>query len=149
MARGDRREPIFLNVADRGDFVSLLGEVCQRHGLPVHAWVLLGNHYHLLLETPQPNLVSGMSLLQQTYTLRFNRRHPQSGHLFGGRYKAECVEGGLEVPDQRARRERSRARDRSDYFTIVADEVPHYRASAIARRFCFLSCARPARLVPP
>ena len=123
MARGDRREPIFLNVADREDFVGLLGEVCQRHGWRVHAWVLMGNHYHLLLETPQPNLVSGMSQLQQTYTQRFNRRHRQSGHLFGGRYKAVLVEVDLEGPDQRARLERSRVRERSDYFTIVADYI--------------------------
>jgi hypothetical protein len=54
----------------------------------VHAFVLMGNHYHLLIETPEPNLVVGMQWLQGTYTKRFNVRHKEWGHLFQGRYKA-------------------------------------------------------------
>jgi putative transposase len=57
----------------------------------VHAWVLMTNHYHLLVETPQPNLVAGMRWFPTTYTVRFNRRHRLSGHLFQGRYKAVVV----------------------------------------------------------
>ena len=61
-------------------------------GWRVHAWVLMGNHYHLLIETPEPNLVAGMKWLQNTYTRRFNIRHRLWGRLFGDRYKAVPVE---------------------------------------------------------
>jgi len=60
MARGNRRENIFLDDEDRGFFLRTLGEACERTGWRVHAWVLMSNHYHLLLETPEPNLVEGM-----------------------------------------------------------------------------------------
>ncbi len=69
-----------------------LAEVCERSGFRVHSYVLMGNHYHLLLETPDPNLVAGMKWFQGTYTQRFNARHRQTGHLFQGRYKAVPVE---------------------------------------------------------
>lgn len=72
MARGNRRERIFREEADRGFFCQTLGEACARTGWKVHAWVLMGNHYHLMLETPEPNLVAGMQWLQNTYTRRFN-----------------------------------------------------------------------------
>ena len=101
MARGDRREAIFGDDVDREGFVSALGEVCARTGWRLHAWVLMSNHYHALLETPQPNLVAGMQWLQTTYTMRFNRRHRLSGHLFGGRYKAVLVEDGNPAPTAR------------------------------------------------
>ena len=58
--RGDRREPIFKDDADRRRFLETLGEVCQRTGWRIHAYVLMTNHYHFLLETPQANLVAGM-----------------------------------------------------------------------------------------
>ena len=86
--RGDRREAIFLDDADREGFLATLGEACQRTGWRVHAWVLMRNHYRLLVETPQANLVVGMRWFQTTWTVRFNRRHRLSGHLFQGRYKA-------------------------------------------------------------
>ena len=89
--RGDRREPIFRDERDREIFLTTLGQVCERTGWRVHAWVLMTNHYHLLVETPQPNLVAGMRWFQTTYTVRFNRRHRLSGHLFQGRYKAVVV----------------------------------------------------------
>ncbi len=69
-----------------------LGETCKRTGWRIHAYVLMGNHYHLLLETMEPNLVVGMHWLQGTYTARFNSRHREYGHLFQGRYKAALVE---------------------------------------------------------
>jgi len=92
--RGDRREAIFRDDIDRRAFVVTLGEVCGRTGWRVHAFVLMTNHYHLLVETPQPNLVAGMRWFQTTYTVRFNRRHRLSGHLFQGRYKAVVVDPG-------------------------------------------------------
>ncbi len=93
MNRGDRREPIFKDDADRQRFVDTLGEACAKTGWRVHAYVLMPNHFHLVVETPQPNLVAGMKWLLGTYTSRFNRRHKLFGHLFSGRYKSLIVDG--------------------------------------------------------
>ncbi len=60
MARGNRRGPIFLDDDDRRFFLACLSEVCERTGWCVHGWVLMGNHYHLFIETPEANLVEGM-----------------------------------------------------------------------------------------
>ena len=92
MSRGDRREAIFLEQADRQAFVRLLRAACLKTGWQVHAYCLMTNHFHLVLETPQPNLALGMRWLLGTYTQAFNRRHRQWGHLFGGRYKAQLVD---------------------------------------------------------
>jgi len=92
LCRGDRREAIFHDDADRELFLWTLGAMCQRSGMRLHSYVLMSNHYHLLLETPQPNLSAGMKWFQGTYTQRFNARHRQSGHLFQGRYQAIPVE---------------------------------------------------------
>lgn len=93
MARGNRRENIYLDDDDRRFFLKTLAEACGMTGWRVHAWVLMGNHYHGLIETPEANLVAGMQWLQNTYTRRFNIRHRQWGRLFGDRYKAVLVEG--------------------------------------------------------
>ena len=93
MARGNRRERIFYDEADRRVFVQTLGEACERTGWRVHAWVLMRNHYHLMLETPEANLVEGMKWLQNTYTRRLNTRHRLWGRLFADRYKAVLTEG--------------------------------------------------------
>jgi putative transposase len=74
-------------------FLSTLEEVCQQTGWRIHAYVLMGNHYHLLLETPEANLVAGMKWFQGTYTQRFNAMFRCRGHLFQGRYKALPIEG--------------------------------------------------------
>lgn len=93
MNRGDRREPIFGDDTDRQCFVETLGEVCAKTGWQVHAYVLMPNHFHLVVETPQPNLVAGMKWFLGAYTGRFNRRHKWFGHLFAGRYKSLIVDG--------------------------------------------------------
>ena len=93
MNRGDRREPIFLDDTDRQRFVQTLGEACGRSGWQVHAYCLMPNHFHLVVETPQPTLVAGMKWFLGTYTGRFNRRHKLFGHLFSGRYKSLIVDG--------------------------------------------------------
>ena len=92
MCRGDRQESIFRDGADRDRFLETLRECCGRTGWRIHAYVLMGNHYHLLLETPEPNLVAGMRWFQGTYTARYNARHRECGHLFQGRYKALPVD---------------------------------------------------------
>ena len=94
MARGNRRQTIFRDGEDRHFFLKALGEACERTGWRVHAWVLMDNHYHLHVETPEPNLVDGMKWLQNTYTRRFNTRHREWGRLFGDRYKAIPIERG-------------------------------------------------------
>lgn len=94
MCRGDRREKIFFEDEDRRLFLKTLGQVCERSGWWIHAYVLMPNHYHLLLETPEANLVAGMRWFQGTFTSRMNARHRLSGHLFQGRYKALLVDPG-------------------------------------------------------
>lgn len=93
MSRGDRREDIFLDDVDRHDFIKTLAEACLKANWQVHAYCLMRNHYHLILETPDANLVAGMAWLQSTYTIRLNHRHKLFGHVFSGRYKAQMVEG--------------------------------------------------------
>jgi len=93
MARGNRREPIYRDDDDRRFFLKTFAEACEMTGWRVHAWVLMSNHYHLLIQTPEANLVAGMKWLQNTYTRRFNIRHRLWGRLFGDRYKAVLVEG--------------------------------------------------------
>ena len=97
MARGNRREKIFVDDKDREIFLKTLGEVCGMTGWEVHAWVLMTNHYHFVIRTPEANLVEGMKWLQNTFTRRFNGRHKQWGRLFGDRYKSVLVEGAEEV----------------------------------------------------
>lgn len=92
MARGNRREPIFLDEEDRPYFLKTFAEACTMTGWRAHAWVLMSNHYHLLIETPSANLVEGMTWLQNAYTRRFNTRHQLWGRLFGDRYKAVVVQ---------------------------------------------------------
>jgi putative transposase len=88
MCRGDHREAIFRGDEDRRLFLETLGQACERTGWRIHGYVLMPNHYHLLLEAPSGGLVAGMRWFQTTYTARFNARHRLCGHLFQGRYKA-------------------------------------------------------------
>lgn len=92
MSRGDRREAIFADDQDRAQFLRTLGEACAKTGWQVHAYCLMSNHFHAVVETPQPNLAAGMRWLLGTYTQRFNGRHQHWGHLFGGRYKAQLID---------------------------------------------------------
>ncbi len=93
MNRGDRREMIFREDADRELFLETLGQACAKTGWQVHAYCLMSNHFHLVMETPQANLVAGMKWFLGAYTGRFNRKHKLFGHLFSGRYKALVVDG--------------------------------------------------------
>ncbi len=91
-SRGDRREDIFESDDDFQMFLEVLGEVCERFNWVCHAYCLMTNHYHLLIETPDGNLSKGMRQLNGVYTQKFNRAHNRVGHVFQGRYKGILVE---------------------------------------------------------
>ena len=91
-SRGDRQEDIYEDDTDRKEFLSILGEVCDRHNWVCHAYCLMSNHYHLLIETPDGNLSKGMRQLNGVYTQYFNRKHFRVGHVFQGRYKAVLID---------------------------------------------------------
>ncbi|HQS58262.1 MAG: hypothetical protein B7Y56_04850 [Gallionellales bacterium 35-53-114] len=90
--RGNEGADIFVDDQDRQLFLTVLGEVVSRSGWIVHAYVLMNNHYHILLETPNSNLSRGMRQLNGVYTQRFNSLHGSTGRVFQGRFKAVLVE---------------------------------------------------------
>lgn len=91
-SRGDRQEDIFMSDADRLSWLGLFGQVCQRFNWVCHGWCQMSNHYHIVLETPEPNLSQGMRQLNGVYTQYVNRTHRRVGHVFQGRYKAILVD---------------------------------------------------------
>ena len=93
MSRGNRREDVFFDDIDRQDFLKTLAEACVKADFVVHAYCLMSNHFHLVVETPNGNLVAGMRWLLSSYTLRLNHRRKLTGHVFSGRYKAILVDG--------------------------------------------------------
>jgi putative transposase len=96
LARGNNRQNIYKNDEDRKRFLATIGEVCDQTGWIIHSYVMMRNHYHLLVETPEANLVAGMKWFQGTYTQRFNAANRRSGHLYQGRYKALIVDPDAE-----------------------------------------------------
>jgi REP element-mobilizing transposase RayT len=91
-ARGDRREDIFEDDEDRQVFLAILEQVITQFNWICHAWCLMDNHYHLLIQTADGNLSKGMRQLNGVYTQASNRRHKRVGHLFQGRFKAILVD---------------------------------------------------------
>lgn len=91
-SRGDRREDIFEDDDERLTFLKVLAEVVERYNWLCHAYCLMSNHYHLVVETPDGNLSKGMRQLNGMYTQASNRRHKQVGHLFQGRFKGILVD---------------------------------------------------------
>jgi putative transposase len=91
-SRGDRREPIVEDDADRLTFFTVLAEVIERFNWLCHAYCLMTNHYHVVVQTPDGNLSPGMRQLNGMYTQATNRRHRRTGHLFQGRFKAILVD---------------------------------------------------------
>jgi len=91
-SRGNARQPIFLDDRDRFFFLDRLGEVVRSRSWHCHSYCLMPNHYHLLVETPEPNLSSGKRCLNGRYSQRFNRRHERVGHVLQGRFHAVVVE---------------------------------------------------------
>ena len=91
-SRGNARQKVFFSDEDRQLFLDTLAQVVSRYGWICHAYCLMANHYHLLVETPKANLSIGMRQLNGIYTQSFNRQHKRVGHLFQGRFKAILVE---------------------------------------------------------
>jgi len=91
-SRGNAKADIYKNTKDRQKFLSLLNIVCNRFSWYCHAYCLMDNHYHLLVETNNPTLSKGMKYLNGTYTQIFNQEHKRVGHIYQGRYKVILVE---------------------------------------------------------
>ncbi len=91
-SRGDRREDIYLDDDDRLQWLEIFGQVCKRFNWKCHAYCLMTNHYHIVVETIEGNLSKGMRQLNGVYTQYFNRHHDRVGHVFQGRYKGILVE---------------------------------------------------------
>ena len=91
-SRGNERKRIVRDNEDRRKFIQVLKDMIEQYQVLCHAWVLMDNHYHLLLETPQANLSRAIRHLNGVYTQAFNRRHYRVGHLFQGRFKSIIVE---------------------------------------------------------
>jgi putative transposase len=92
LSRGNEQKDIFYDEHDRRMFLRTIGEMSERFEIDIFAYVLMGNHYHLLLKTHRPNLSKSMQWLGLTYTIRFNLQHSRSGHLFQGRFKSILVQ---------------------------------------------------------
>lgn len=91
-SRGNERNWIFYQDDDFALYLTVLDEVCERYNWVIHAYCLMSNHYHLLVETPDGNLCKGMRQLNGVFTQRMNRKHKRVGHLFQGRYKSILVD---------------------------------------------------------
>lgn len=91
-SRGNERKNIYQDEDDFKSFLQILNDVCQRYNWVIHAYCLMTNHYHLLVETPDANLSKGMRQLNGVFTQTINRRHRRVGHLFQGRYKSTLVD---------------------------------------------------------
>ncbi len=91
-SRGDRREDIYHDDADRLIWLDVFSRACSRFNWRCHAWCLMDNHYHIVVETAESNLSQGMRQLNGVYTQRSNRKYKRAGHVFQGRYKAILVQ---------------------------------------------------------
>jgi REP element-mobilizing transposase RayT len=92
LARGNARQDIFLDNTDRIRFLAFLGESVHRHGLLVHGYCLMPNHYHLIIETVRPEISLAFKRLNGIYSQFFNRRHERVGHVFQGRFKSLLID---------------------------------------------------------
>ncbi|MEG0025083.1 MAG: transposase [Akkermansia sp.] len=120
---GNKNDDIFQDDTDRELFLKTFEEACTRCHWNAYAYALMNNHYHILFETIDANLVNGMKWLQTTYTMRYNRRHGYQGHVFAGRYKSMLIEV-----------------DNAHYFSTIIDYIHLNPARAgLARKQTFLS----------
>jgi len=90
--RGNRKQPIFLSDEDRVFFLGCLREAHERFGLRIHAFCLMGNHYHLFAEAPEGGISKIMHLINTRYSNYFNKKCDRTGHTFQSRFSAILVE---------------------------------------------------------
>jgi REP element-mobilizing transposase RayT len=90
--RGHRREKLYTSTRDYEKFLQYLEKAAERFGIIIHTYCLMANHYHLLVETPEPNLSMTMQWLNVSYATYFNRKQDRNGHLFQGRFKAILID---------------------------------------------------------
>jgi REP element-mobilizing transposase RayT len=95
MSRGNEGRSIFFDDNDRHSFLGVVGEISERFEIDIFAYVLMNNHYHLLLRTQRANLSKAMHWLGVTYTRRFNNKHSRIGHLFQGRFKNVIIQNDV------------------------------------------------------
>jgi putative transposase len=127
--RGNYKNDIFADAGAAQAFVATLEEAVDRYGWRLSAYVIMRNHYHLALQTPEPNLSTGMHWLQCTFATRFNRLRKENGHLFQGRFKAILLETGYDLARV------------VDYIhlnpfragIVDADQLSHFRWSSFSR----------------
>jgi putative transposase len=91
-SRGNQRERVYFEDGDRERFLEILKRTRERYGYQLHAYVLMDNHYHLMVETPKANISQTMQNINTSYTVYINKKHRRSGHLFQGRYKGIIVD---------------------------------------------------------
>ena len=147
-ARGNERRAIFRGDEDYEWMVAAIGEMVTRHRVRLHGYVLMENHYHLIVETPEENLSRAMQWLNVSYSTWFNRRHRRSGHLFQGRFKAIIVdppEWGLELSRYvhlNPLRTRNFALNRNQRQKIATGRAKGAASKDIARRLLALNSYR-------
>lgn len=95
--RGNLQHDIFATDGARRAFIAVMGEACEKFAWRMHAYTVMRNHYHLGVETPEPNLVAGMHWLQSTFAIRLTRFHGQHGHVFQGRYQSLLVQDDVHL----------------------------------------------------
>ena len=102
--RGNLRHDSFATAGARHSFAGVTGEACEKFGWRMHAYIVMGNHFHLALETPEPYVVAGMHWLESTFAGRLLRFHGQHGHVFqeSGRFRAELTSAPKSAPWKRA-----------------------------------------------
>lgn len=138
--RGNYRQDVFASEGAWQAFVRTLGEAAERFRWEVHAYVVMSNHYHLALETPEPNLAVGMHWLQTTYATRHNRFRRRHGHLFQGRFKSLLIEDSAHLARVVDYLHLNPVRAK----ILSADRLQEYQPSSLG---ALLSESRPAWLV--
>ena len=131
-ARGNDRQAIFSDDLDRQTYLLILGDVCKQFSWGRLAYCLMSSHFHLLLETPQPNLSEGMQRLQNRYAKRFNHRHERSGHVFGERFGSVLVTSDKQLVAVTAYIEQNPVKA----GLCDAPELWPWTNSSLARRMC-------------
>ena len=123
--RGNNRQAIYLDERDRRHFLELLAQMRERYFVEIHSYVLIGNHYHLLVRTPEANLSAAVQWLNVAYSVWWTRRHGRSGHVFQGRFKAVLVEAGFLNKEEIMRLDNNDYRDQM--AAAISEGILRYR----------------------